>query len=106
MLIVDSLAMAYVNMGRVIADCPRRDCTNAEALEPRQQTFYCSYCKQIAEVRWPADLDEIAMALEQRPVPSTRNWAPAGHRQALACGHPDGQTVADLIDENREHGVT
>jgi hypothetical protein len=89
-----------------IADCTRPDCANAEKLKPKQALFHCSYCMQVAELWWPADADAIAEVLDRRPVPSTRNWAPAGHRQAVSCHVPDGQTVADLIDENREHGVS
>ncbi|XTZ17041.1 hypothetical protein ACQSSU_06590 [Micromonospora echinospora] len=99
-------AAAYVNHGRWIADCPRLHCGNAEKLTPRQTTLHCSNCLLLSEVAWPPDPDRIWAALEARPVPQTRNWAPAGHRQAIACGVPDGQTVADLITENREHEVT
>jgi hypothetical protein len=98
-------AVAYVNAGEWIADCPRRDCANAERLEPRQSVFACSHCLQIAAVDWPSDVDELTEALDARPVPSTRNWAPAGHRQAISCGFPEGQSVAQLCDENREHEV-
>ena len=99
-------ALAYVNHGRWIADCTRPHCNNAEKLEPRQAMFHCVNCHQIAPVTWPADADEIREVLDRRPVPQTRNWAPAGHRQALACGVPDGQTVADLLAENDEYGVS
>jgi hypothetical protein len=67
--------------------------------------FHCVECDQLAEVDWPHDLDDILAVLERRPVPATRNWAPAGHRQSLAVGWEDGQTVADLVAENDEHGV-
>lgn len=101
------MAVAYVNFGRWVADCPRQYCGNAVALEPKQVTFHCGSvggCKLLAEVVWPVDADEIWEALSMRPVPGTRNWAPAGHRQAIACRVPDGQTVADLIAENYEYG--
>jgi hypothetical protein len=97
-------AVAYVNHGRWIADCTRPYCANAEKLEPHQSVFCCSNCRQIDDVRWPADPDKVWAVLEARPVPQTRNWAPAGHRQAITDGFPDGQTVADLVDENREYG--
>jgi hypothetical protein len=60
----------------------------------------------VAEVRWPANADAIWETLAMRPVPATRNWAPAGHRQAIVCGVPDGQTVEQLRAEQAEHGVT
>jgi hypothetical protein len=42
-------------------------------------------------------------ALLERPDPQTRNWAPPGHRQSIATGHPDGQSVHQLVAETREH---
>lgn len=106
MHLLTELARAYVNLGRWVADCPRPHCGGAMQLEPRQTVFHCGGldgCQVISEVVWPPDADEIWSVLAARPVPATRNWAPAGHRQALACHVPDGQTVADLLDENREH---
>lgn len=105
MLLANNTAVAYINHSRWVADCPRPYCGNAEKLSPRQKTVHCSNCLLVASVSWPADPDGIWEALADRPVPQTRNWAPAGHRQAIACGHPDGQTVTDLIDETREHEV-
>jgi len=88
-----------------IADCTRPYCANAMKLEPRQTLFHCSECRHVVEIVWPTKADEITDVLDLRPVPLTRHWAPAGHRQAIACGFPDGQSVQDLIDENVEHGV-
>lgn len=108
-MLVTNRARAYMNIGRWIADCPREHCNNAIALGPKQTMFHCDgvgSCGHIAEVDWPPDADEITRVLERRPVPGTRNWAPAGHRQTVVCGFPDGQTVADLEYENREHGVS
>lgn len=102
----DVRAYAYVNHGRWVANCPRRHCANAEALAPKQATFHCSNCKLLAEVAWPTDPDAITEALVCRPVPQTRNWAPAGHRQAVAAGAPDGQSVADLVAETHEYEET
>jgi len=96
---------AFVNMGRWIADCPRQHCTNAEKLNLGQTTLRCSNCLQVATVEWPKDVVEITAVLERRPVPQTRNWAPAGHWQAVATQFPDGQTARDLADENRQFGV-
>lgn len=100
-----SVSEAYVHHGRWIADCTRPACANAERLRSKQTMVCCTNCWQLAEVRWPPDADDIGRVLGLRPVPQTRNWAPAGHRQAIACHLPDGQTVADLIAENVEHGV-
>lgn len=97
---------AYINAGRWIGDCDRTACANAELLTPHQGLFACSNCKQLSGIEWPPDPDGITGVLASRPVPQTRNWAPAGHRQAIACGYPEGQSIADLCDENREHSVT
>lgn len=91
---------AYVCHGMWQADCSRPDCNNAEALKSGQGTFHCSNCRQIAPVEWPPDADKIWDVLGVRPVPQTRNWAPAGHRQAISCRVPDGQSVDDLLAEN------
>jgi len=98
-----AVVQAYVFNGQWVADCCRTHCANAEALAAKQTAYHCTNCRQIAVVRWPADVAGIWDALAVRPVPQTRNWAPAGHRQALACGVPDGQTVADLMAETAEH---
>lgn len=105
MTLLATRARVYVNHGRVIADCPRPYCANAEKLSPRQGTFHCSNCLMVAEVEWPSDLDEILAVLGRRPVPQTRNWFPDGHELALRSGCPHGQSVADLEAENREYGV-
>lgn len=103
-MITTVVAQAYVNHGRWVADCPYQYCGNAVALEPKQTTFHCmGGCQLITELRWPPDAEDITEALAARPFPLTRNWAPAGHRQAIATGFPDGQTVVDLVAETREH---
>ena len=104
------MAQAHVNHGRWIVRCTR--CPGAEDLAPKQRTTVCTDCRQILEVEWPADADDIWDALLLRPVPGNRNWAPAGHRQTyesrtrdgrfVADVFPSGQTVADLLDENLE----
>lgn len=98
-------ARAHVNQGRWIALCPRTDCTNAEGLDPRQGVFVCSVCKLMTGVDWPNNPDGIWEVLQRRPVPSTRNWYPADHEFAIRAGIEHGQSIADLIAENHEHGV-
>jgi hypothetical protein len=97
-------ARAYVNHGRVVADCPRGGCASAEALTPGQGTFYCTACQHVASVEWPDGLAEIVAALEARPALATRNWFPAGHELALRAGCPHGQSAAELDAETREYG--
>ncbi len=108
-------ARAYVYGGDWVADCPRQGCGNAEFLYNRTRTgapwttqkpaYHCSYCRQVAPIDWPSDLAGIMSALGERPVPHTRNWYPADHEVAVRAGIPHGQSVRDLRDESREHGV-
>lgn len=109
MLLVPASAAAYVNHGRWIADCPKPFCGNAMALDPKQARFICGLldgrgrlangCGTTADVHWPPDAVWIWDALLRRPDPGTRNWAPAGHRQAVADGFAAGQSVTDLLAE-------
>lgn len=104
------LAVAYMNWGRWISDCPREDCSYAFKLEPGQEMYVCRTrqgegCGAEAPIEWPPDAAEIEAELQRRPVTSTRNWYPPGHPLAVATGNPDGQTVDDLRAEADEHGV-
>lgn len=95
-------ARARVNHGRWIADCPRRYCANAIRLQPRQAAFHCSGeggCQMVAPIEWPANADGIWSVLLERPVPSTRNWYPDGHVEAVRLGLPHGQSITALREE-------
>jgi hypothetical protein len=121
-LLITERALAFVYHGDWVAECPRRDCGNVEhlfdAVNPRvpgaprtvpRPLFVCTYCGlSDVGIEWPPEQDMlgITLVLSQRPVPHTRNWFPADHPLAIRLGVKDyGQTVADLVDENREHGV-
>lgn len=100
-------AQAYVNRGAWVADCPA-GCGSAMGLKPKETTYVCGVvdagelkggCGACAAVAWPSQAVWIWDALVRRPNRVTRNWAPPGHRQAIVTGHPQGQTVADLIAE-------
>lgn len=104
--LITARARARVNHGRWIADCPRRYCANAVKLTPGQPTFHCAGdggCQMVAPIEWPADPDAIWAVLLERPVPSTRNWYPDSHVEAVRLGLPHGQTPADLIAEQAEY---
>lgn len=103
MILLTNKALAYINWGRWIADCPA-DCGGALSLEPAQSILACPECHQISEIDWPSDADGIWEELTLRPVPRTRNWFPVGHPLALRAGCAHGQTVADLRDETAAHG--
>jgi hypothetical protein len=99
-------ARARVNHGRWIADCPRRYCANAVRLQPRQGSFHCSGeggCQLVVPIEWPLDAEEIWAVLGERPVPSTRNWYPPSHVEAVRLGLPHGQTPADLREETAHY---
>lgn len=111
-------ARAYVYSGDWVADCPRPGCANAEHLyarlnprDPRSPrvvqlpSFKCSNCHMDAIIDWPEYMSEIMAVLELRPVPETRNWYPEHHETALRFRVPHGQTIAQLREENAEHGV-
>lgn len=119
----DLRAHAYVYCGEWVADCPRPGsvpgkpgCSNAEFLYqasrlrgPRDQVrpfFHCSYCGFQAPIIWPRNREAIMMALAVRPVPDNRNWYPTDHPVAIRFRLPHGQSIADLLAENEEHGIS
>lgn len=96
-------AVAFVYAGYWVVDCIYPSCYSAERVYPGDVKYHCTNCHHIADIEWPDDVEAIERVLRIRPVPNTRNWAPAGHRQAISCGFPDGQTVDDLQRENAEN---
>lgn len=107
-------AVVYILRGSWVAACPREDCANVEFADPRQnpktkctlEMFYCTYCKMVAPMLWPSNASELMEPLERRPVPRTRNWYPENHPDALRFNIEHGQSVADLWQENKDHGVS
>jgi len=104
MTLLTNQARAYINFGRVIADCPV-DCGSAIQLQAGQSTFHCPECGYITTVEWPDNIDEIWEALNKRPAKRNRNWFPSNHTLALRSGSPHGQTVKELEDETAENRV-
>jgi hypothetical protein len=113
-LITDA-ARAYVYNGMWVADCPQ-GCGGVEQLFDakykggprviRRTLFHCSYCHfATSRIEWPPNEQEIVDVLELRPVPHNRNWYPAGHETAIRFGIPHGQSVGELQEENKVHGV-
>lgn len=101
-MIITTRARAYVNHGRWVTDCPANDGA-AVLLAPRQGSMVCPKCHVINEIEWPAEADEIMQVLEKRSNPQNRNWYPFGHDLALRGNKPHGQSVADLLEEQRQH---
>lgn len=95
-----TVAIARVDHGRWIADCPTDGCNGAEFVSLSGQPFFCTECRNAATGNVPVPVvlpdektcDLIARYLVPRPVPANRNWNP-------------GETVKQLQQENREHGV-
>lgn len=93
-------AVARVDSGRWIADCPTEDCGGAEYVSFDDPLFFCHECRNAAfdhhliAVTVPGlqKRHDIEAYLVARPVPVTRNWFPS-------------ETVAELRDENRAHGI-
>ncbi len=109
LVVTTNKALAYVNWGKWVADC-YLGCGYAVALAPNQTAFACETnlggCGQINPVEWPSDAQEIWDALQERPMPKTRNWFPENHSLAVRAGCPHGQTVKDLKEETHMNGAS
>jgi hypothetical protein len=80
-------AIAYLNWGRWVADCPNPACTNALKVEPGQQDWECVYttgprdyprtegCRTRATLEWPTNIDDINRRTADLPE-SQRHWTP------------------------------
>ncbi len=102
----DALAVARVNWGRWLADCPAVPCVHPVTGERAAGAeyvaagfpFMCQWCwnqdidGRFREVEFPAEYDAIEAVLVARIEPESRNWTP-------------GETVVDLQVENIAHGV-
>ena len=84
-------ALAYVNHGRWVADCPTTDCPEAHLAQPGDK-FDCVNCGTVGRVEFPDNHTDIDEVLERRPVPQTRNWTP-------------GESLEELVEENRAHDL-
>lgn len=99
-VVTEPVAIARVAQGWWVADCPRPFCAGAEHAGRRDGNvggltgagFRCANCGLLCASRWPGNIEDIERLLLQRPVPQTRNWSP-------------GESLADLLAENLEHGV-
>lgn len=105
MTLISSVCQAYVNHGRWIAECPEQNCHNALKLHGGETTFLCRTdlggCGKESMIAWPFDAEGIWVALNQRPMPATRNWFPVGHKMAERFNLPAGQTPSELLAEQK-----
>jgi hypothetical protein len=81
------LAVARLDWGRWLADCPAPGCTNAMGLERGQDEFLCRFlidaqrqayggCGAAAGIVWPGDVDAIECELVGE-AESAQNWRPS-----------------------------
>jgi hypothetical protein len=107
-------ALAYLNHGRWVADCPEPGCTDARLVyEVNPQTGIptgrrltedvCANGHPFEIVMPPAEFEaQVVAELANRPFDADRAWYPDGHMRAVLAGLPTGQSVADLARENDE----
>jgi hypothetical protein len=87
---------AIVNNNRWIVKCPY--CAGAMLASKHDPIFWCVNCENQANqglpmaVHFPKNRELIEWVLMKRPDPTTRNWIVT-------------ETVADLIRDNKAHGV-
>ena len=99
-------ARAYVNHSRWVADCEQPYCNGAERLEPRQALMHCTNCHWEGWWSGRPTRTRSGRCWPCGRCRSTRNWFPSGHELALRSGALHGQSVADLIAENVEYGIS
>lgn len=107
-------ALAYLNHGRWVAECPTLGCTDARLVyEVNPQTGLptgrqlgedvCAKGHPFAIVMPPAQLEaQIMAAVADRVDDADKAWYPKDHVRAKLAGLPTGQSVADLVAENDE----
>ncbi len=101
-------ALAYLNWGRWVADCPHPGCHDARAVYhpttgQRQTEDVCANGHPFTIDMPPANVEaQLVAAVAERTVDADRSWYPTGHPRATLLGLPTGQTVRDLIDEGKQ----
>lgn len=89
--------LAFVSDNRWCVECP--DCAEAQLACPGDKRFLCNGCANVAivgkfrPVAWPKNQAKVEAALLARQ-PANRHWFPQ-----------NGETLADLVAENKAHGV-
>ena len=87
---------AHVNHGRWSVRCPW--CNSSQNASRDDHRFFCVECGNAAvsgqwvTVVWPNEVAAIEEVLSKRPDVKNHNWLP-------------GESVADLVADNNEHGV-
>jgi hypothetical protein len=100
-------ALAYLNWGRWVADCPEPGCQDARAVYhpvtgQRQAEDVCANGHPFAiDMPPPPAEAQLVAAVAERANDADRSWYPTGHPRATLAGLPTGQTVRELIDEGK-----
>lgn len=106
-------ATAYYNYGRWVVDCPEDGCADARSvypvhpltgvMSPRPNTEdVCANGHPFTIEMPPAQLAaQIVGVLSERAEDRDKGWYPKGHPAAIRDRHPSGQTVDELLEENR-----
>jgi hypothetical protein len=84
---------AFVNAGRWLVQCPR--CNGAQFAFQNDPWFLCTDCPDghvWRTVVWPKERRNLEAELLVRPDRETRSWRL-------------GESIADLVKQNAEHGV-
>jgi hypothetical protein len=101
-------ALAYLNWGRWVADCPEPGCNDARAVYhrvtgQRQTEDMCAKGHLFRiDMPPPALESQLVAVLSERALESDRSWYPKGHPRATLAGLPTGQSVAELVDEGKQ----
>jgi hypothetical protein len=84
---------ARINEGRWLFDCVEADCGSGVLAHPEWMIGRCFGCGAVyTNITFPTEWKSVEAALLQRARTVTRNWEP-------------GSTVADLRQENADHGI-
>jgi hypothetical protein len=106
-------ALAYLNHGRWVADCPEPGCTDARLVyEVHPKTGVptgrkltedvCANGHRFELVMPPAEFEAQVTAAVAERVDADKGWYPRGHQRAMLAGLPTGQSIDDLVRENHE----
>jgi hypothetical protein len=96
-------ALAYLNWGRWVVDCPQPGCTDARLVNPARLEDVCANGHPFTiTMPPPAQAAAIVTEMAGRAREQDRSWYPAGHARAEMAGQPTGQTPEELRVETRD----
>lgn len=106
-------AVAYIDWGRWVANCPAPPCSNALKIQQGQEQWECRYqisddpptyggCGTRAPIDWPADPAAV-MAPLLTLSEADRHWHPDDDRRREAQEKEQAETDAAMQTLLREH---